>query len=192
MILALIAALLLPAGASAADAPALAAVSGRIIKSEPEGKGAKLTVADDAGHLEQYLVDARTKATCDGKKSAWTAAAPGACDRIAKGRYASTTKRFASLELKSALKADADDAKGRPAVAGEVAVTDVLGGKLAVRLGGGGNIEFKVVEATKVLREAKGKPSESVAFETLKVGDRVEVHSKDWKTADEIHISPAN
>lgn len=198
--IALIVSLLLSGAASAAAAPAapkkaaatLGTVSGKIVKAEADGKGGKITITDDAGHLEQYFVGARTKTTCDGKKSSWTKAAPGDCDRIVKGRYEWATKRFASLELESALKADADDAKGRPAVTGEVAVTDVLARKLTVRLGGGGNIDFKVGDATKVLRETKDKPAVPVAFESLKVGDRVEVHSKDWKTADEIHVSPAN
>lgn len=168
-------------------APATSVARGRITAAE---KG-RLTLADDAGHLEQYLLDARTKTTCDGKKAAWEkAAVPGACER-AVVTYESHTKRAVSLELKSALKADADDVKaGRAAVSGEVAVTDVIGGKLTVRMGGGSNLEFKVTDATKIVREAKDKPAEPIVLEAVKVGDRVEVHSKDWKTADEIHVAP--
>lgn len=166
--------------------------SGRIIPSAAKAGEGRITVADDAGHVEEFQLDARTRTTCDGKAAAWKkAAVPGACERAAKILYDPSTKRVSVLELKSALKADADDAKGRPTVSGEVAATDVIAGRISVRLGGGATVDFKVVEATKLVSEAEGTPSADVLFESIKVGDRVEVHSKDWKTADEIHVRAA-
>ncbi|MBI3564557.1 MAG: hypothetical protein HY079_05100 [Elusimicrobia bacterium] len=184
-----------PAAKKAAAATSVArgrVTSAELDKGSGKTKSGRLTLADDAGHLEQYLVDARTKTTCDGKKVAsWEKQAmPGACER-AVVTYESHTKRALTLELKSALKADADDVKaGRAAVNGEVAVTDALAGKVTVRMGGGSNLEFKVTDATKIVREAKGKPAEPIGLEAVKVGDRVEVHSRDWKTAEEIHVAP--
>ncbi len=173
---------------NAAVATVLLLVTGQIVKTEPAGKGVKITITDGAGHLADYSADARTKTTCDGKTAAWDKdAVPGACDRVVKGRYEKRSKRLVSLELASALKADAAAAKTRATIAGEIAVVDVLTGKLSVRLGGGGNIDFKVGDATKVTRADKDAP-----FESLKVGERVEVRSADWKTADEIRVSPAN
>lgn len=167
-------------------APATSVARGRITAQD---KG-RFTLSDDAGHLEQYLVDAKTKVTCDGKKADFKKAAlPGACER-AVVTYESHSKRALKLELRTAVKADADDAKGRAAVTGEVALTDVLAGKLTVRMGGGSNLEFKVTDATKIVREAKDKAAEPIGLESVKVGDRVEVHSKDWKTADEVHVAP--
>lgn len=177
--------------------PALMRVAGKVAKSSvkmtsgkkgPVFTEGRLTIIDEAGHTEEYRVDARTKVTCDGKRAAFAqSAVPGACDRVTRLLY-DAGKRVHLLELKTALKADADDARGRPAVTGEVASTDVLAGKLSVRMGGGNMLDFTVGDATKIAREAKDKPAESIPFEAVKVGDRVEVHSKDWKTADEIHV----
>lgn len=179
-------------------APALTRVAGKVVGSSAKTAAGKkgrvfvegrLTILDDAGHTEEYLVDAKTKVTCDGKKASFQAAAvPGACDRVARLMY-DAHKRAHVLELKTAVKADADDAQGgRPNVSGEVAVTDVLGGRISVRLGGGTTLDFKVGDATKITREAEGKPGDAMLFEAIKVGDRVEVRSRDWKTADEIHV----
>ncbi|MFI5347412.1 MAG: hypothetical protein ACHQ51_13645 [Elusimicrobiota bacterium] len=183
-----------PKPKAAKAAPALSRTAGKITKAVAaagSGRG-QITVLDDAGHLEDFLVDARTRITCDGLKSSWKkSSAPGVCDRAAKILYDPATKRAAVLELKSAMKADADDAKTRPNVSGEIAVTDVIAGNISVRLGGGSTVDFKVGDATKILSEAEGKAPAEVPFESLKVGDRVEVHSKDWKTADEIHVRPA-
>jgi len=207
--IALAAAALLAAPSFAADAPktpaakaapTLSRVAGKILKTSVKTAAGKkgqvfaegrMTIVDEAGHTEEYLVDAKTKVTCDGKTAAFaTSAVPGACDRAARILY-DARKRVHILDLKTAPKADADDAKGRANVSGEIAVTDVIAGKISVRLGGGTTVDFKVGEATKISLEAEGKPSTAVSFESLKVGDRVEVHSKDWKTADEIHVRAA-
>lgn len=189
-----------PKTPAAKAAPALSRVAGKVLKSStkmvsgkkgPVFTEGRLTILDEAGHTEEYAVDARTKVTCDGKKAAFaTAAVPGACDRAARVLY-DASKRVHVLELKTARKADADDAKGRANVSGEVAATDVLAGKVSVRLGGGTTLEFKTGDATRIVAEAEGKPAAPVALESLKVGDRVEVHSKDMKTADEIHVRAA-
>lgn len=190
-----------PKAKAAKAAPTLSRVAGKVLKSSvrtvPGKKGrqvfaeGRMTIMDDADHVEEYLVDAKTTVTCDGKKAAFAqAAVPGACDRAARVLY-DAQKRVRVLELKTAPKAGADDAKGRPDVSGEIAVTDVLAGRISVRLGGGTTVDFKVGDATKISLEAEGKPSAPASFESLKVGDRVEVRSKDWKTADEIHVRAA-
>lgn len=197
-------AVLLAASALAAPAPAkkkaaaLSRTSGRIVKASvkmasgkkgPKVTEGQVTISDDAGHLEDFHVDARTRVTCDGKKAAFEKVAmPGVCDRAARVAYELETKHVRVLELKSAVKADADEAQGRANVTGEVASTDVLAGSISVRLGGGTTLDFKVGPDTKVLAEAEGKPAEAVPFESVKVGDRVEVHSKNMKDADELHV----
>lgn len=189
-----------PNASAAKAAPTLSRAAGKILKSSvktvagkkgPVFAEGRMTLADDAGHVEEYLVDAKTAVTCDGKKAAFAlAAVPGACDRAARVLY-DASKRVRVLELKTAPKADADDAKGRPDVSGEIAVTDVIAGRISVRLGGGTTVDFKVGEATKIVSEAQDRAPAAVSFESLKVGDRVEVRSKDWKTADEIHVRAA-
>jgi hypothetical protein len=185
--------------AAAKAAPALSRTAGKVLKSSGKKQGSalvdgRLSILDDAGHYEDFLVDAKTKVTCDGKTAPFLkAAVPGACDRAARVLYDLQTKRVAVLELKTALKADADAVKaGRSNASGEVAATDVLAGRISVRLGGGTTLDFKVGEATKITGEAAGdKPASAAAFESVKVGDRVEIFSKDWKTADEIRVRPA-
>jgi hypothetical protein len=186
-------------GSAALAAPVLSRTAGKILKSStktisgikgPVMTAGRITILDDAGHQEEFAVDKRTRITCDGKKTAFLkSAVPGACDRAVKILYDLQTKRVSVLELRTAAKADADDAAGgRAAVSGEVAATDVLGGKISVRLGGGNTLDFAVGDGTKIVREAAGKPAAAIPLEAVKVGDRVEVHSKDWKTADEIHV----
>lgn len=171
-------------------AAVVSSTSGKIVKSSP--KTGRLTIVDAAGHEEEFAVDARTRTTCDGKKATFAkAAAPGACETVTKLTYDPSTKRVAVLTLATPKK-DADDAKpGRANASGEVATTDVLAGKIFVRMGGGATLEFKVVEATKILVEKDGAAPAAIPFEAVKVGDRVEVLSKDWKTADELHLHPA-
>ena len=70
---------------------------------------------------------------------------------------------------------------------GEIANTDVLKGTLSVRAGPQNVREFSVTDQTSV-RGADGKPA---AFETLKIGDPVEVDSKDGKSAAEVRVRPA-
>jgi hypothetical protein len=167
--------------------PVALRASGRVLKIST----GRLTLADDAGHLEEFAFDVKTKATCDGHKfPLMKVATPGVCDRASKLLY-DPTKRISVLELKSAVKADVDDAKGRPNASGEVAATDVLAGQLSVRLGGGAMLNFKIVPATKIFFEAEGAAPAEKPFEAVKIGDRVEVRSKDWKTADDIHFRGA-
>lgn len=192
----------LPAAAAlAAPVPSVsrARASGRVLKAEvkwAKGKNGpvlsegRITVADDAGRLEQFQITRATKVTCDGVKvpAFEKAAVPGQCDRATSVVYDPKTKKVFTLELKTPVKADADEAKTWPAVSGEVASTDVLAGKISVRLGGGAMMDFAVGEGTKILREAEGKPAQPIPLEAVQVGDRVEVRSADWKTADELHV----
>lgn len=155
--------------------------SGKVVKAA----AGRLLITDDAGHPEEFLVTPKTKVTCDGKKAAFGKTAAGTCGR-AKVVYDAQTKKVSILELKTVK--DADDAGARPAVSGEVALTDVLNRRVSVRLGGGATLDFKVDDDAKVLRETPGESPQAVEFETLKVGDAVEIVSKDWKTAQEIHV----
>ena len=154
----------------------------------------RVAVHDDAGHLEEFVVDAKTKVTCDGKIASFLkATASGRCARAERVLYDGTTKRVSRLDLKTVAKTKkgADDLKAAPTVTGEIALTDVMGGKITVRLGGGANIVFMIQEATQILRESDGKPPVVIPFESLKIGERVEIHSTDWKTADEIRVGPS-
>lgn len=188
-----LAAALAASGAASAAAPSarkpapLARASGRIAKAE----AGRLTLSDETGVLGEFILDAATKITCDGRKTAAKAAAPGACDRALKVLYDAKTRRVRVLELSTTLKSDMNDAKTRPSVSGEIAATDVLAGTLSVRLGGGSTLPFKVGDAAKILRETEGKAPEPVPFESLKVGERVDVRSADWKSADEILVRSA-
>ena len=172
------------APAKPAAKPSSASLSGRIIKAE---KG-RITVVDDAGHLEELAVSAKTRVRCDGKKAALKDASPEACARVEKATFDARTKKASSLVLK---RLPAGEHGAGPSLQGEVANTDVVGGKLSVRLGGGATIDLKVAEGTKILREVAEDKFEPMTLDAVKVGDRVEVHSKDWKTAEEVHVRPA-
>ncbi len=113
-----------------------------------------------------------------------TAAAPAK-----KTKRASAAKSKASAAAKA--KAEASPAAPRPTISGEIALTDIIGRKMKVRLGGGANIDFVIGEGTKVTRAVEDKPDAAIAFETLKIGERVEIRTLDWKTADEIRVGPA-
>lgn len=92
-------------------------------------------------------------------------------------------------KLKSGLKA-APAALPAKVVKGEVALTDAIKGILSVRVGKGALREFSVGDATKILACAEGKPETEAAFETVSVGDAVEVRSADGRLADEIRVRP--
>ncbi|MBI4061744.1 MAG: hypothetical protein HY403_09965 [Elusimicrobia bacterium] len=72
-------------------------------------------------------------------------------------------------------------------VTGEVANTDIFKGILSLRTGPNAVREFAVTEQTAI----EGTTGLPLAFETLKVGDAVEVHSKDGKSAAAVRVRPA-
>lgn len=182
---------------SASAAPSRTA--GKILKAQskiaPSADGpvfheGRVTIHDKADHVEEFKATKRTKVTLDGKPAKFQkAAVPGAL--VLKALYDPKTKELSSLDLKSGPKPDADDPKTAETVRGEVANTDVIKGVLTVRTGRQAISEFSVPETAKIVREAEGKPDAPIPFEALQVGDAVEVHSKDGKTADEIHARAA-
>lgn len=176
--------LVLLAAAALAAAPAPSRTAGTVLKTE----AGRLTIIDDAGHTEQFRVTSKTRVICDGKKAAFpSAVSDTACSRAAKVLYNAQTKAVSVLEL-TTQKVDADDKKGRALVSGEIALTDVMTGKLSVRTAGGATVDFTVPDGAKIVREIAGGAAEPVAFESLKVGDPVEVLTKDSKTVQEIHV----
>ena len=198
-------AVLVPLSASAAGAPKakaeLSRTAGKIVKLQsriapssdgPKFRDGRVTIFDKADHTEEFKVTAKTKVTLDGKPAKFQkAAAIGAL--VLKALYDPSSKELASLELKSGprIVADADDSKLAGTVHGEVANTDVLKGVLSVRSADKSVREYIVPETAKILREAEGKPAADILIEAIKVGDAVEVHSADGKTALEIHVRAA-
>lgn len=189
--------------ASAADAPkpkaALARIAGKILKAQsklapgsdgPEFREGRVTIFDKADHTEEYKVTPKTKVTLDGKPAKFQkAAAIGAL--VLKGLYDPNTKVLATLDLKSGPKLDADDSQLAGTVHGEITNTDVIKGLLSLRAADKSMRHFVVPETAKIRREAAGKPLEDVQIEALQVGDAVEVHSADGRTALEIHARAA-
>lgn len=191
-VLAALAALLLAGAARAGDAPATGQVSGRVlttVAADPsDGNSASLVIVDKAGLRSEYSVLDTTKVMRDGKKVHFDATLVG--DLVVKAKYDPKTKTLILLDLKSSGTVKA--AKASPsAVKGEVAFADAINGVLSVRTSNGATRDFAVGDATKVLRLAGDAAPQDVAFETVAVGDSVEVRSRDGKTADEIRVRAA-
>lgn len=178
----LAAALLLSALAVQADAAPL--TPGTVFKTE---EGGNLVIVDKDGRTEGYLLRRGTKVMRDGKKTDSDHALIG--DVVIRGTYDPKTKVLTLLELKSGLKA-APAVLPEKNVKGEVAMADAIKGTLSVRVGKGALREFAVGDATKILAAAEGKPEREVTFETVAVGDAVEVRSADGRLADEIRVRP--
>lgn len=181
----------LAAPASAADPLLASATSGTIKKAAAmppdrasEG-GGTVEITGKDGKTRSYVLLSRARVMRDGRPAEFGADLIG--DYVVRARYNPKTKKLTVLELESP-KPKPAPAAAPATVQGEVATTDVLAGGLTVRLGGGATLSFKVVDATKIVRAAPGKPEEAALLESLKVGERVEVRSKDWKTADEIRV----
>lgn len=192
------AALLLALPCSAADAKPKAQptrLAGKVVKTSskiaPGGDGrpvfreGRLTMTDKADRTEELKATPRTKITLDGKPAQFKAAAPGTL--ILRALYDPNTKELSALDLKSAPRPEEPLDAAPGIVTGEVANTDVLKGALSVRTGRQSVREFAVTERT-AIAGADGKP---LAFEAIKIGDAVEVDSKDGKTAAEVRAVPA-
>lgn len=196
-------AVLVPLTALAASAPKsknkLARTAGKVLKSDakiapsadgPVFREGRVTIFDKADHTEEFKATPRTKVTLDGKPAKFQrSAVPGAL--VLKALYNPATKELASLDLKSAPKPDADDYRLPGTVHGEVSNTDALGGVLSVRTADKAVRNYLVSDATRILREEEGKPGAEIRIESLQIGDAVEVHSADGKTALEIHARAA-
>ncbi len=176
------AALLLAALAARAAAAPLR--PGTVYKTE---KGGGLVIVDKNGRTEEYRMRRDTKVFRDGKKADFEHELIG--DVVISGTYDPKTKVLTLLELKSGVQAAPADLPEKT-VKGEVALTDAIKGTLSVRAGKGVLHEFTLGDATKVLISAEGKPEKEVAFETVAVGDAVEVRSADGRLADEIRVRP--
>ncbi|HEX4048516.1 MAG TPA: hypothetical protein VH309_11805 [Elusimicrobiota bacterium] len=186
-----LAALLLVGAARAADAPS-GQISGRVLTTEvatdpfAEGGAGSLVIVDKAGQTAEYSVLGTTKVMRDGKKIHFDATLVG--DLVVKAKFDPATKTLTLLDLKSS-GAVKPAKKAAPAlIKGEVAFTDALKGVLSVQTLKGVTRDFAVVDATKVLRQAGDDAPQDIAFETVAVGDSVEVRSRDGKTADEIRV----
>lgn len=185
---------LLALSSAAADAkpkslPTRAA--GKVVKSSykiapsPEGpvfREGRLTMADKAGREENLKAGPRTKVTLDGKPSKFSAAAPGTI--VLRALYDPNTKELSALDLKSVPRPEAPVEEAPGAVTGEVANTDVLKGALSIRTGPQSVREYEVTDQTLII----GKNGAALAFEALKIGDAVEVNSRDGKSAAEVRV----
>ena len=185
--LALCAVLAAPAAAARRPVSRLNATSGEIVKIEA-GPG-HVTLRDGNGHLEDLAVVKRSKLLRLGRRARLKDLRVG--DYATKATYEPATKRVVVMTVAPAAKGaaakDADDS--RPAsVRGEVAGTDVINGSVSVSLAGGATKDFKVADATKIVRESPDAPNRAIPLEAVKVGDAVEIRSRDGKTADEIHV----
>jgi len=201
------------ASARAADAPAKTADvsetrdSGTILTAEVatdpfsdnvSGAGS-LVITDKAGRTESYSVLGTTRLTRDGKPIVFDSTLVG--DLVVKAAFDPKTKLLTVLDLKSApppiswTQASPKPAKPAKAVkgtvTGEVAFTDALKGLLSVKTGKGRTRKFAVVDATTVLRETADGAAQEIGFESVAIGDAVEVRSRDGKTADQIRVRPA-
>lgn len=158
------------------------------VAAEPSKDGAgSLVIVDKAGRTSSYAVDDMTRVTRDGKGVKFDNALIG--DLVVRAKYDPKTKVLTILDLKSSGNAKpAPKAAASGPVRGEVAFTDALKGLLSVRTLKGRTRDFAVVDATKVLREKTDAPAQDIPFESVSVGDSVEVRSKDGKTADEIRV----
>ena len=195
----------LPAAAAAASETR---VSGTVLTAEVandpfadnvSGAGS-LVITDKVGRTESYSVLGTTRLTRDGKPIVFDSTLVG--DQVVKATFDPQTKLLTILDLKSAAApiswtepASKAAKAAKPAaagtVSGEVAFADAIKGLLSVRMGKGRTRKFAVVDATTVLREAADGPAQEVGFETVAVGDLVDVRSRDGKTADQIRVRPA-
>ena len=152
-------------------------------------KGGRLVIVDKDGRREEYRVRRDTKVFRDGKKADFEHELIG--DVVIRGRYDPKTKILKVLELKTSTVAAPPVLPPAGPAKGEVALADAIKGTLSVRVGNGITRDFSVTAATKVLALSEGNPSHEVLFETVAVGDSVEVRSADGKTADEIRVRPS-
>lgn len=178
---------------AAADAPKVrpTRLAGIVVKSSsklapgadgPVFREGRLTMADKADRSEELKANPKTKVTLDGKPAKFSAATPGTL--ILRALYDPNTKILTVLDLKSVPREPSPAADPAGVVTGEVANTDVLKGTVSVRLGPQSNREYVVNEQTTVV----GQDGKSITFEAIKIGDAVEVDSKDGKTAAVVRV----
>ena len=178
---------------AAADAPKVkpTRLAGIVVKSSskiapgadgPVFREGRLTMADKADRTEELKANPKTKVTLDGKPATFKAATAGTL--IIRALYDPNTKLLTNLDLKSVPREPSPAAEQPGTVMGEVANTDVLKGTVSVRLGPQSNREYAVSEQTTVV----GPDGKALTFEAVKIGDAVEVESKDGKSASVVRV----
>ena len=204
-------AVLLAASASAAGAPKGAKhevyrTAGKILQAQsklspsadgPKFREGRVTIFDKAEHSEEFKVTPKTKVTLDGKPAKFqNSSSVGTL--VIRALYDPNTKELSSIDLKAApktggdaSKTDGDDSKFGGSLAGEIANTDIVKGVVSVRTAAKTVREYSVTDVTKIRRELEGTPGEDIALESVKIGESVEVHSMDGKTASELHVRAA-
>lgn len=186
--------LLLALGAAAAPAPA-AKIFGKVVKSTakispgadgPVFREGRLTVArEKTGAEEEFKATPKTRITLDGKPAKFKAVFPGVI--ILRAAFDPKTNVLAAIDLKSAPRAELPPPEpvlqtGR--ISGEVANTDAIKGILSVRVGKGDTRDYAVTERSRIA----GSSGAAMTFDSIKVGDAVEVQTPDGKSADEILV----
>ena len=167
------------------------------------GAAGSLVIVDKAGDTAGYSVLGTTRVTRDGKDTKFDTSLVG--NLVVRAMFDPATKTLTVLDLKSpaavkaskkvplkAAKAVKPAMAAKPVlVTGEVAFADAIKGELSVRAGKDRTLKFAVVETTTVLLETPGKPAQEIGFDTVAVGEAVEVRSHDGKTADQIRVHAA-
>lgn len=146
----------------------------------PVFREGRLTMTGKGDETEELKATPQTKITLDGKPAKFKAATPGTL--VLRAMYDPATKEIYALDLKSGPR---ETAAG--VFTGEVAGTDVLRDTLSLRTGPHSEREFTVTGDTTLL----GRDGKPLAFEAIKVGDAVEVTSRDGKSAHEVRALPA-
>lgn len=176
----------LAATARAANIPARGIISGFDVKRQ------RVAVLTGAGDTLILKIRKSTRILLDDGKSK--------LDELSAGLKVSAlydNKTFVASFLDAHNQAEAvsntQPQGGSPTVTGEVANTDVIAGKISLRLKGGNMLDLAVGEKTKVWRETPDKPAVEITFEAVNVGDRAGVLTRDWSVADEIRVrAPQN
>jgi hypothetical protein len=198
-----------PPPAQAADAPAPSETrdSGTILTAEVandpfadnvSGAGS-LVIVNKTGRSESFSVVGTTRLTRDGKAIVFDDKTALIGDLVVLAKFDPKTKVLTVLDLKSAPPpipwnqpaATAAKAPAKGTVSGEVAYADAIKGLLSVKTGKGRTKKFAVADTTTVLRESADGSAREIGFETVMVGDSVDVRSRDGKTADQIRVRPA-
>lgn len=188
--------LLVALGASAATPPAKPV--GTVVKSAskispgadgPVFREGRVTVLLAKTEVEEeYKATAKTKVTLDGKPAKFKAALPGTV--VLRVALDPKTKTLSRLDLKSAPRpvVAAEPVPAEPGRAtGEVADTDVIKGRLSIRLGPNSVRDYSVSERTRIA----GQSGSPLGFDAIKVGDSVDVNSEDGRSAAEILVRVA-
>jgi len=184
---------MLTLSSAAAEAPKVrpTRLAGIVVKSSskiapgadgPVFREGRLTMADKADRSEELKANPKTKVTLDGKPSTFKAATPGTL--IVRALYDPNTKVLSVLDLKSVPRDPPPAEEPGGVVTGEVADNDVLKGTISVRLGPQSNREYSVNEATSVV----GADGKALSFEAVRIGDAVELDSKDGKSASVVRV----